>query len=166
MLRAKTEQSPSKHPRSLWRRMPNAVTWIVGAWDRLRTATASIFTSMKNTIVGIFQGIWGGIKTALNFVIGDINRFTSGIAKGLNGITGVISLMLGIEIGQVTAPQIPLLAKGGVARTGGSAIVGEAGPELLHLPRGAEVRPLEKAGTTNNIEINIAKNKAVALAAL
>lgn len=40
----------------------------------------------------------------------------------------------------------PLLAAGGVARVAGSAIVGDAGPELLDLPEGAQVTPLRGAG--------------------
>jgi hypothetical protein len=39
-------------------------------------------------------------------------------------------------------PYIPYLAKGGTAIAAGLAIVGENGPELLHMPRGATVTPL------------------------
>ena len=39
---------------------------------------------------------------------------------------------------------IPLLAEGGDIQAAGKAIVGEAGPELLDLPRGARVTPLDR----------------------
>ena len=37
---------------------------------------------------------------------------------------------------------VPLLAEGGDIQSAGAAIVGEAGPELLDLPKGARVTPL------------------------
>ena len=46
-------------------------------------------------------------------------------------------------------PEIPLLAKGGILEAG-SAIVGEAGPELLSLVNGkARVTPLNAAGSSD-----------------
>ena len=39
-------------------------------------------------------------------------------------------------------PKIPKLAEGGIIDQSGIAMVGEAGPELLSLPRGASVSPL------------------------
>jgi hypothetical protein len=43
-------------------------------------------------------------------------------------------------------PRIPMLAKGGDITGRGAAIVGEAGAELLNLPRGARVTPLSGGG--------------------
>ncbi|WP_190972639.1 tape measure protein [Bifidobacterium tissieri] len=39
---------------------------------------------------------------------------------------------------------IPMLAQGGTIRRSGTVMVGEKGPELLHLPQGAQVQPLER----------------------
>src|SRR5690606_26310390 len=39
-------------------------------------------------------------------------------------------------------PRLPMLAKGGDITRAGWAIVGEQGPEVLHMPRGAQVQPL------------------------
>ncbi|OXM99874.1 tape measure protein [Bifidobacterium vansinderenii] len=39
---------------------------------------------------------------------------------------------------------IPMLAKGGTVTQSGTVMVGERGPELLRLPQGAQVRPLER----------------------
>ena len=43
-------------------------------------------------------------------------------------------------------PRLPMLAKGGLIRGAGMAIVGEAGPEIVHLPGGAAVSPLGRGG--------------------
>lgn len=60
-------------------------------------------------------------------------------------VPGLGGKKFGFEISQVTAPQIPLLAKGGTLLRG-SAIVGEAGPELLSLTGGGvRVTPLGNA---------------------
>lgn len=58
------------------------------------------------------------------------------------------------EILNVEAEFKPGLASGGRLTTGGNVMVGERGPEVLNLPRGASVTPLEKVGkTTNNVNM-------------
>jgi len=52
---------------------------------------------------------------------------------------------------------IPGFAEGTSFAPGGLAVVGERGPELVHLPRGSEVTPNHKLGG-NNITINIQGN--------
>lgn len=132
-----------------------------------------------NGIIKVIEGIWNGlveiIKKPVNVVIGVINGFIRGIASGINTViralnslqisvpkwvtdlTGVSSF--GFHIPEVSAPQIPLLAEGGDVEQAGHAIVGEAGAELLQLPKGARVTPLDKVGDTN-VNINITVNPA------
>jgi hypothetical protein len=57
--------------------------------------------------------------------------------------------------------HVPGLAKGGTALTAGTAMVGENGPELLHLPKGATVSPLNRAAGSLNVS---ALADAIALA--
>ena len=45
----------------------------------------------------------------------------------------------------VNLKTIPLLANGGDIEEAGRVIVGERGPEMLDLPRGARVTPLDNA---------------------
>ncbi len=54
-----------------------------------------------------------------------------------------------------TLAAIPGLAAGGDVRGTGAVLVGERGPELLNLPQGARVTPLEKAGDSHQTIINI-----------
>ncbi len=93
-----------------------------------------------------FKGLWNGItnvfKSAVNLIIKGINGLIGGLNKmkppqwltDLTGITGV------------NIPTIPLLARGGDIEAAGKVIVGERGPEMLDLPRGARVTPLESSG--------------------
>lgn len=123
-----------------------------GAWDFLK-GFASFFMQTfvdtfkrgVQTIGDFFTKIWDGIKETfregINFWISAINTFIDGINKieapdWLQKITGITSTNI---------PTIPMLAEGGNITRAGNVIVGEKGPELLTLPRGAQVTPLSQA---------------------
>jgi len=79
----------------------------------------------------------------------------NGLINGVNKVTGAVGIP---AIPTFTAPQIPMLATGGVIRTRGTVIVGEKGPEMLSLPRGAQVTPLANKPmqkTENHFHISI-----------
>ena len=113
----------------------------------------------KGFFVDTFNAIVEGIKAPINGMIELLNGLIGGINFLIDGINSIkIDLpdwlpdwlgggqTIGLNIGQI--PEIPLLAKGGILSQG-SAIVGEAGPELLTMSAGrAIVQPL--SGTTNN----------------
>lgn len=110
-----------------------------------------------DNVVDIFKNIFKGIvniaKLPLNSMIGLINGFI----KGLNKIQ-VPDWVPGVGGKGINIPEIPKLAEGGEILQAGKAIVGEMGPELLELPRGAKVKPLDKTGgdtviTGNNFYI-------------
>lgn len=120
------------------------------------------FENVKNILSGIFQSMVNVVKTPVNAIIGVINGMVSGVVKGVNGVITALNKMkidvpdwvtekfgidnFGFNIGTVSAPQIPYLAEGGNAIEAGSAVVGEAGAELINLPRGARVTPLTENG--------------------
>ena len=101
---------------------------------------AGVFKKFGEFFKGVWEGITNVFKTAINFIIKGINTLIEGLNKikppqwltDLTGITGV------------NINPIPLLAEGGDIQAAGKAIVGEAGPELLDLPRGARVTPLDR----------------------
>ncbi|HBQ85287.1 MAG TPA: hypothetical protein DD811_02230 [Syntrophomonas sp.] len=72
----------------------------------------------------------------MNGVIGIINAGISGIntMKAPDWVPGI-----GGKSPKI--PKIPKLAKGTNSFGGGLAMVGERGPELVHLPRGSQVTP-------------------------
>ena len=127
---------------------------VKGFWDSIKQVFDGIIDFIRgiftgdwervwNGVVEIFSGIWQGIvaaaKAPLNGLIGMVNGVISAINWMIDGINKIPNVNLG-HIGTV-----PLLAKGGVVHSG-SAIVGEAGPELLTVgPGGTQVTPL-----TNN----------------
>lgn len=120
-----------------------------GDWERAWNGVKEIFG-------GIFNGLVSLVKAPLNAIIGLVNGVIGGInslIKGVNNIPGVSIPNIG---------TIPLLAKGGVVLNG-SAIVGEAGPELLSVIGGKTVvQPLNGSGYAGesslppqSIEINV-----------
>lgn len=108
-----------------------------GDWERAWSGIVQIFG-------GIFDGIYALAAVPINGIIGLINSAIDGInwlISGLNKIPG-------INFGSIG--KIPMLADGGTVWSG-SAIVGEAGPELLTVSGGkAVVQPL--SANTGRIE--------------
>lgn len=130
--------------------MSGLKTYIKGIWDGI----VMVIKTPVNTIIGVINGFIRGITGGINTVIRALNGLKIDVPKWVQDLTGVKSF--GFNIPEVSAPQIPLLAKGGDVTQEGAAIVGEAGAELLQLPKGARVTPLEKAGdTTVNISIDV-----------
>lgn len=94
------------------------------------------FKDAKDKVGDIVKGFGNAAITVLNNVLRSIAAFVNKFGDAINWISG--NLGLGDLIGHWEAPQIQALRKGGVAR-GGLTLVGEEGPELVRLPRGARV---------------------------
>lgn len=93
-----------------------------------------VWTGIKEFFGAIWDAILGILKNAINGVTGFINTFISGINK------------IGTDEHHLNIPLIPQLAEGGIL-TSGTAIVGEAGPELVQVSNGqAMVQPLTGDG--------------------
>lgn len=93
-----------------------------GNWERAWKGVVEILS-------GIFGGIANVVRTPLNAVAGILN----GLIDAINGFNIDIPSWVPVFGGRkfsLNIPKIPYLAKGGIVRSG-SAIVGEAGPELM-----------------------------------
>lgn len=136
--------------------MTGIKTWLKGAFT-LDWNTA--WEGMKKTATSAWQGISNVAKGPINIMIGLMNSLIDAInivIRGLNKINftvpdwvpGVGGKSWGINISQIG--KIPLLAQGGILESG-SAIVGEAGPELLSMMGNrAVVQPLTNNTTNQN----------------
>ena len=111
--------------------------------------------AMKNAITGVMDSIKGAVKGRINTIIGYVNAGIGAINKIINALNdSVVGDALGVIGAKIpTIPTVPLLAKGGVL-SNGSAIVGEAGAELLTMAGNkAVVQPLtNNYNTTNNYQ--------------
>lgn len=119
-----------------------------GDWERA-------WEGVQNIFGGIFDGLIAIAKAPLNGIIGLMNGMISGInwiIEKINSISVDLPDWLGgghIGFSLPVIGKIPYLARGGILSQG-SAIVGEAGPELLTVSGNrAIVQPLTNQ-TTNN----------------
>ena len=124
--------------------------------EKISTAMETVkgvFTSVKDAIVGVWDTITTTVKDKVNAIIGFINSLiekVNGFLEliGSNGVVQGIAGVFGMKLGQLKT--IPLLAEGGTLSSG-SAIVGEAGPELLTMNNGrADVQPISQTTNTYN----------------
>lgn len=103
------------------------------AWE----AVKRVFSTGGQIFMGIVDGIVGAFKAIVNTIIRGINFV---VAIPFNAINGFLGILRGINIlgfqpfgwvGQISVPQIPLLAEGGYARGASNAIIGEDGREVV-----------------------------------
>lgn len=123
------------------------VTSVLNFFQKLKSGIKTIFEQIVefvkkpvNSVIGFINGLISGIVGGINGVIRALNRFQINVPDWVTKLTGVKSF--GFNLGELSAPQIPLLAQGADVEGQGSAIVGERGAELVELPRGARVTPL------------------------
>ncbi|MBM6897451.1 hypothetical protein H9X86_08755 [Pseudoflavonifractor capillosus] len=125
-----------------------------GDWERAWNGVKSIFSGIFNGLTAIVKAPINGIIGLLNGVIGGINWLIGGLNKISFSLpswlpAGLGGKSFGINIG--TIGKIPYLAKGGILSQG-SAVVGEAGPELLTMMGNrAMVQPLTSQQKTTNV---------------
>jgi hypothetical protein len=93
-----------------------------------------------------FRDLVDGIVGILKSVVKWIGKAASAFAGSpLGKIAGFAAKMTPLGIaGSIAHKIIPGLATGGVVRTPGATLVGEDGPELLSMQRGARVDPLPR----------------------
>lgn len=162
------------HVRTVWNGVKTIMNGVIdfvrgvftGDWERAWKGVKEIFK-------GQFEMLSLVVKAPLNTVIGMINTVIGAfdsIADRINSFSFDIPEALGggsFSVNVPTFSKIPYLANGGILSQG-SAVVGEAGAELLTMVNGrAVVQPLTTnnnnyAGATNNFYIQSNDPYAVA----
>ena len=156
---------------TLWKKMRD---WVTGKKEQLETlvvgwreAVVGFITGIPAKIasgaVGMFDGIKNSFLKAINWIIDKWNTIDIGIDISMPAWLGG----KGFKIDDIF-PDVARLAKGGTITRSGTVMVGEAGPEFLNLPTGAEVRPLSAGpggggpgggggggGTSINVVVNL-----------
>jgi hypothetical protein len=119
---------------------------ISGAISGVGDTVGDVFGGIGSFIGSAFQGALDVVRGPINGIIGLVNS----AIRGINQLKVTIPDWVPIVGGQtwgLDIPTIPMLAKGGVITGSGSVLVGEKGPEILNLGRGASVVPLDRAST-------------------
>jgi hypothetical protein len=121
-----------------------ATVRIAQSFKDMADATLNSLQNMASAIKGGgFLDILGAV-IGLGLQIGSVGAFGKGLQTRLNSTPN-------------TTPTIPQYANGTNFHPGGWAVVGERGPEMVHLPRGSAVTPNERLGgsVTNNFTGNL-----------
>ena len=100
----------------------------------------SMWTGFKDIVLNLWDGIAGGVRGAVNSIIGFVNGMIRGAVEGVNTVIRLLNsirfevpdwvpeiggMTFGFDIPTVSAPQIPMLARGGVIRQPVLAMMGE-----------------------------------------
>ncbi|HEX7038682.1 MAG TPA: hypothetical protein VF202_01055 [Trueperaceae bacterium] len=112
--------------------------WLKGLPDRIKTR----FAQLAGIISAPFRSAFNRIADLWNGTVGRLRFSVPSWVPGLGGKS-------------FSLPQLPKLARGGRILESGAAIVGERGPEVVHLPQGATVAPLDRAGGPEVIEVHL-----------
>jgi len=125
-----------------------------GAWENVKTIFKTIwdnFTTIAKTPLNAVIKLVNGLISGINTMISKLNELSIDIPDWVPGVGGET---FGFDLPEI--PSIPALAKGGIVHSG-TALVGEAGPELLSVANGkAIVTPL--TNNTTNSKVNKAVN--------
>ena len=123
------------------------------AWTNIKNAFANVtsfFSNLWEKIKGCFVNVGVAIgsavgdafKSAINSCLSTIEGVVNKFIGMINGVIGIINEIPGVSLSKIDTLSLPRLAKGGVLREG-TAMVAEAGPELLSMVNGkAVVTPL------------------------
>ncbi len=117
--------------------------WVSGAWETFKETWSSGWESLKEAAGDALGGLGDVVKWPFNIVLGLIESTINTAIDGLNNLINLINKIPSISIPTIGRVSLPRLALGGDVVREGLAIVGERGPELLRLGRGAQVAPLE-----------------------
>lgn len=111
-----------------------AIDYLTQAW-----------TGFKDFFISLWTAIWEPIKGFINLIIDGINT----LIDGLNSLQITVPEWSPVAAGEtwgIDIDKIPHLERGGRLTSAGSVLVGEKRPEVLNLPAGATVTPLDKVG--------------------
>lgn len=118
-----------------------AIAEAIKHFDKIKSVAVTVFGAVKGAvqtaasfISGTFASAWGAVSGAIQTVVGVLQQAWDLISKVVNAPKNVLSKALSLA-GKV----LPFMATGGTVLSGGAAIVGERGPELVHLPTGSRV---------------------------
>ncbi len=160
--------------RTVWEGIKSVFGAVVNWFGNIFAAAWEAIKAVFSNVAGFFQNIWNTIKkmfdavgitisesisakfrSTLNAVFSFAGGLINNFIRGINWAVDKINAIPGVSISRLSEVNIPMLAKGGVIQRAGNVIVGERGPEMLRLPRGASVTPLPAGmaaggGTYNN----------------
>lgn len=123
----------------------NVTSFFSGLWKKIKGCFVNVGVKIGSAVGDAFKS---AINSCLSTIEGVVNKFIGMI----NGVIDVINEIPGVSLGKIGTLSLPRLAKGGVLKEG-TAMVAEAGPELLSMVNGkAVVTPLSGSAKNQAME--------------
>lgn len=118
------------------------------AWEAIKRP----FVAVGEWFRGVFNRIKDAIRAPINFIIRGLNTLIGGLNRIQFSTPDWIPIIGGRHFG-FNIGYIAEMAQGGeTTGLGGSTLVGEEGPEILDLPKGATVIPLKQSSVSIGID--------------
>ncbi len=95
-----------------------------GIWDSLY----NLIRTPVNAVIGGLNGLLRGFATAINTIVRAVNKLSFTVPDWVPGIGGK---QFGFNLSEVSAPQIPKMATGGIVTAATHIIAGERGKEAI-----------------------------------
>lgn len=114
--------------------------------EKIINPISNLFSNLANGVKSIWQGIKDFFKGIINGIIGGINGMIRGVCNGINFVIRAMNKVsfdipewvpvvggkkFGFDLGEITAPQIPLLEKGAVLEKGQKGFIEGNGAEAV-----------------------------------
>ncbi len=119
----------------LWKGAEDTFKTFVGFIGRAVKGIADFFKPVFEAIGGFFKSAVNGwliiLESFINFFIGGINGIIDGLNTVLDGVSFVTGGAIDLTVGKIPTVTLPRLAKGGFVDQATTAIIGEAGPEVV-----------------------------------
>lgn len=113
---------------------------ITKTWEKITKFLGDAFAGLKDLIKGAINGILGFVNGLISGVVGGVNLIVQAMNKLKfdvpDWVPGLGGKSFGFNLTEISAPQIPLLANGGVIRQPTLAMMGEypganSNPEIV-----------------------------------
>ena len=133
-------------------------------WGLAWQGICEVFKGVWDTLTGIVKSVANSIITIINTLISTVYGVLAAVANGVGSIFNTLASAIGIDAKinvPETAPQIPYLAKGGIATDKTTAVIGEGEDNEAVLPLNTKVfseiakginnqRPAQSQSTVQN----------------
>ena len=103
---------------------------VVGAFELVGGVAEDIFGSIAKWVGDAFNAIVGVVRGPVNFIIDILNAMITGLNMIKIEVPDWVPILGGQTLG-FNIPKIPKLAKGGYVDQPTTALIGEAGPEVV-----------------------------------
>lgn len=117
----------------IWGLLTGDMDLVKQGFNGLVSSIGDIFWGVVDMILAPFRSAFSSIRRLWNSTVGSLSFSVPDWVPGIGG----------------KSFGMPKLASGGILTRGGTVMVGEAGPEILSLPSGARVAPLDAASATS-----------------